>query len=174
MSNYGETIQKLRKQNNLTQADLGEKLNVSYQAVSKRENNLSQPDFDTIKKMMEIFDISMDTFTSMIEETSDESDITASTVAAIETKSKNCSDDDIIIGVCTNCGTTVKNSNLGENEPTILCSKCFNKYTENERNKQNYITAMTKIRQGKRWRNIHISYIVGGIVALIVLFGKYT
>ena len=32
---YGEVIQQLRKKANMTQAELGEKMNVSGQAVSK-------------------------------------------------------------------------------------------------------------------------------------------
>jgi len=59
---FGELISKLRKQNGLTQEQLGKKLNVSYQAVSKWENNLSEPDFDTIEKMCHIFNINMTEF----------------------------------------------------------------------------------------------------------------
>ena len=62
MKQYGEKIAKLRKQNNLTQAELGKKLNVSYQAVSKWENNQSQPDLDTIQKLAAIFGITMSEF----------------------------------------------------------------------------------------------------------------
>ena len=49
----------------MTQQQLGEKLNVSYQAVSKWENDISEPDLSTIEKMVEIFDISMSDFFEM-------------------------------------------------------------------------------------------------------------
>lgn len=49
----------------MTQQQLGEKLNVSYQAVSKWENDISEPDLSTIEKMVEIFDISMADFFEM-------------------------------------------------------------------------------------------------------------
>lgn len=62
MKKYGEIISKLRKQHGLTQEQLGKKLNVSYQAVSKWENNLSEPDLETIEKIAEVFGISMSDF----------------------------------------------------------------------------------------------------------------
>ena len=60
MSTYGEKITKLRKANNLTQAELGEKLNVSAQAVSKWENDLSEPDIGALKKLSSLFNVSLD------------------------------------------------------------------------------------------------------------------
>ncbi len=58
----GYIIARLRKKQGLTQEQLGKKLNVSYQAVSKWENNLSEPDLDTIEKLTEIFNISITDF----------------------------------------------------------------------------------------------------------------
>lgn len=58
----GEKIKLLRKSKNLTQNELGKLLNVSFQAVSKWEKNLSQPDIETIKKICEIFEINVDDF----------------------------------------------------------------------------------------------------------------
>ena len=60
--NYGSKIAELRKSNNLTQAELGAKLNVTAQAVSKWENGLSEPDIDSIKKLCELFSVSVDQF----------------------------------------------------------------------------------------------------------------
>ena len=58
----GEKIKLLRKSKNLTQNELGKLLNVSFQAVSKWEKNVSQPDIETIKKICEIFEINVDNF----------------------------------------------------------------------------------------------------------------
>ena len=58
----GEKIKLIRKSKNLTQNELGKLLNVSFQAVSKWEKNLSQPDIETIKKICEIFEINVDDF----------------------------------------------------------------------------------------------------------------
>lgn len=60
MENLGKTITGYRKKLSLTQKDLGEKLNVSPQAVSKWENGQAEPDASTIKKLCEIFKISTD------------------------------------------------------------------------------------------------------------------
>ncbi|MDE7306529.1 MAG: helix-turn-helix domain-containing protein [Clostridia bacterium] len=65
MDSYGKTIARLRKENGLTQNELGAQLNVTYQAVSKWENDLSQPDFDTIIALCKIFKISVDDFTRL-------------------------------------------------------------------------------------------------------------
>ena len=48
---YGNKITQLRKAANMTQGQLGELLNVSPQAISKWEHNLSEPDLTTMKKI---------------------------------------------------------------------------------------------------------------------------
>ena len=58
--NLGETISKLRKQKNMTQSELAQKLNVTDKAVSKWERNVSCPDVYTIAKIAEIFNVSVD------------------------------------------------------------------------------------------------------------------
>ena len=40
----GNFIKEIRKKNNLTQKDLADKYNVTYQAVSKWENGKNMPD----------------------------------------------------------------------------------------------------------------------------------
>lgn len=60
--NYGQKIAELRKGKNLTQSALGSKLNVTAQAVSKWENGLSEPDIESMRKMCQIFEVSVDEF----------------------------------------------------------------------------------------------------------------
>ena len=48
-------IKEIRKKNNLTQKQLAEKLNVTYQAVSKWENGKNFPDIAILKKISEEF-----------------------------------------------------------------------------------------------------------------------
>lgn len=67
MKQYGKVIAKLRKQKGLTQQELGKRLNVSYQAVSKWENDLSEPDLSTLQQMVDIFEISIADFFAMAE-----------------------------------------------------------------------------------------------------------
>lgn len=56
--NIGEKIYELRKEKNLSQEDVAEKLNVTRQTVSKWETNQSTPDFDKIIPLCELFEIS--------------------------------------------------------------------------------------------------------------------
>lgn len=57
---FGQRLSKFRKEKNLTQEEISEKVNVSPQAVSKWENDLSIPDIETILKLSEILDVSLD------------------------------------------------------------------------------------------------------------------
>ena len=54
---FGKFIKEIRKKNNLTQKQLADKYNVTYQAVSKWENGRNMPDTTLIKQMSNDFDI---------------------------------------------------------------------------------------------------------------------
>lgn len=56
----GEKIKELRKKNNITQEKLAEHLNVSFQAVSKWECNIANPDFSLIIPLAKLFKVSTD------------------------------------------------------------------------------------------------------------------
>lgn len=56
----GEKIKKLRKENNLSQEQLAEKLNVSRQAISKWEANKAYPDIENLILLRKIFDVTLD------------------------------------------------------------------------------------------------------------------
>lgn len=60
MKSIGETIAYFRKQKGLTQSELAEKMNVTDKAVSKWERNLSCPDINTISKLADILDVSVE------------------------------------------------------------------------------------------------------------------
>ena len=55
----GETLKTLRTQAGMTQTELGEKLSISAQAISKWERDESQPDIETLKKLAEIYGVSV-------------------------------------------------------------------------------------------------------------------
>ena len=57
---FGNFIKEIRKKNNLTQKQLAEKYNVTYQAVSKWENGKNMPDTALIKQMSVDFKISLE------------------------------------------------------------------------------------------------------------------
>ena len=58
--NLGEKIKRLRKENNLSQEQLAEKLNVSRQAISKWEANKAYPDIENLILLRKIFDVTLD------------------------------------------------------------------------------------------------------------------
>lgn len=55
--NFGEKLFELRKEKNLSQEEVADRLNVSRQSVSKWETNQSVPDFDKIIPLCELFGI---------------------------------------------------------------------------------------------------------------------
>lgn len=53
----GTKISKLRKEQNMTQQELANKLNITDKAVSKWERNLSYPDITSISKLAEVLNV---------------------------------------------------------------------------------------------------------------------
>lgn len=56
----GKNIRENRLRLGMTQQDLADRLNVTFQAVSRWENNEVEPSLDTLNRMSEIFSISVD------------------------------------------------------------------------------------------------------------------
>ncbi len=56
----GMMISSLRKEKGMTQLELAEKMGVTDKAVSKWERDLSFPDINSIPKLAEIFEVSVD------------------------------------------------------------------------------------------------------------------
>ncbi len=104
MENLGKRIAEYRKSADLTQKDLGDRLNVSPQAVSKWENGQAEPDASTIKKLCEIFRISTDELLGI----APHADETAATAVAAVTPQpqivkETVVEQKIINGYCETC-----------------------------------------------------------------------
>lgn len=56
----GMMVSSLRKEKGMTQLELAEKMRVTDKAVSKWERDLSFPDINSIPKLAEIFEVSVD------------------------------------------------------------------------------------------------------------------
>lgn len=56
----GTMIAELRKQHGMTQLELAEKMGVTDKAVSKWERDLSCPDINSLPKLAEILDVSVE------------------------------------------------------------------------------------------------------------------
>ena len=53
-------IKQLREQRDMTQEELANRLGVKYPAVSKWERGMAYPSMNTVIKMAELFQVSMD------------------------------------------------------------------------------------------------------------------
>lgn len=73
--NIGEKLYELRKEKHLSQEEVAEKLDVTRQTISKWETNQSTPDFDKIKPLCELYEITADELlTGIKKETPTETD----------------------------------------------------------------------------------------------------
>ena len=59
-SEFGENLKKLRISRNLTQAELGSKVGLSKAVVSKYENGLGYPTFETLIRISAYFGVTTD------------------------------------------------------------------------------------------------------------------
>ncbi|MDE7406663.1 MAG: helix-turn-helix domain-containing protein [Clostridiales bacterium] len=172
-----EKISALRKSNNMTQAELGAKLNVTFQAVSKWESGKSYPDFETLSKMAKIFGVPISYFEEGGENVT-EAAATATADAFDGTDGTNN-----VIGFCKDCGKLVHDGEEACTTPVIICKQCalrrenVKKVQENEQKLQKQqAERAAKARQQaevdscKRRRNkgLIVSAIIS--IALIALF----
>lgn len=111
---YGEKIAALRKQNGMTQADLGEKLNVTYQAVSKWERNESDPSFEMMSRIAKLFNVPLSFFDDGLSE-----------IAPAKAEPVRAEPAPEAIGVCTVCGKMLYNGEAARTAPAILCRSCL-------------------------------------------------
>ncbi len=71
--NIGENIRKHRREANLTQEQLAEKLGVSFQAISRWENETTYPDMELLPAIAKFFGISVDQLLGCPEEEKEKS-----------------------------------------------------------------------------------------------------
>ena len=57
---FGITLRMLRQEKNISQRKLGEMLDVCNQTISFWETGSREPDFDTLVKIANIFEVSID------------------------------------------------------------------------------------------------------------------
>ena len=58
---FGENLQKLRKERNISQESLAEELKVSRQTIGKWENGITYPEVECLIQISEFFEVSIDT-----------------------------------------------------------------------------------------------------------------
>ena len=66
---FGQRLQRLRKNASLTQEDVATKLNITGQAVSKWENDVSAPDISVLVELSDILGVTLDELLGKVRET---------------------------------------------------------------------------------------------------------
>lgn len=175
----GKKLSSYRTINGLTQGQLGEKLNVSAQAVSKWENDLTTPDIATLKMLADLYKVTLDElvdlnsgFGAPVQDSEEKSEETVQ--KGSEAK---------LIGFCKKCGVTVDEENLGETEPVILCKKCKEQNKREAEMRTEAARRQKEVEERKRVadfkakqnaikRTRNKSFIVAGIVAVIFIIAN--
>ncbi|MCH5153921.1 MAG: helix-turn-helix domain-containing protein [Clostridiales bacterium] len=170
-----EKIVALRKSNNMTQAELGTRLNVTFQAVSKWERGESYPDFETLSKMAKIFGVPISYFEDGGENMTE--------AAAVEAPVLDGFDRSNVIGFCKDCGKLVHTGEESCTTPVVICKQCALRRenvkkaqaAEQERQKQQAERAAKAKQQAeldgcKRRRNRGLIASAFISVALIILY----
>lgn len=60
MRSLGKTIKQLREKKHISQKDFAEQLNISNVVLSRYENDIRKPDYDTLEKIADYFEVSID------------------------------------------------------------------------------------------------------------------
>ncbi|HEF1852264.1 TPA: helix-turn-helix transcriptional regulator [Bacillus cereus] len=61
MNTFGENLKSFRNTRSLTQAELGDKVQLSSSQISNLETNFNEPDLASLDRIASFFDISVDT-----------------------------------------------------------------------------------------------------------------
>ena len=60
MATFAERIRALRKQSDMTQEEVADRLNVTKQTISQYERGLRRPDMESLEEISEFFNVSTD------------------------------------------------------------------------------------------------------------------
>lgn len=178
----GEKICALRKENDYTQAELGNALGVTYQAVSKWERDESMPDFEMISKLAKLFGVPIAHFENndgnnadIVDEQTDAADAAEQSV---EPSSERQAEQSAVqvLGVCTVCGKYVNSDSVAVETPKLVCKTCHAKQQENarlaaqvKREHEQYQADALSSRFTKR---VIIASIVAGLISIAIFVGS--
>jgi len=178
----GAKIKELRMKANLTQKDLADKLCLTYQAISRWENDEVEPSFDAIKQMCKFFNCTTDELLGVEHEEVDVIDTTADVIKEESITEENNEDEEESY-ICEYCNKIIKNKNdlvrrekshtvrKGRRHHTVystvtLCKECAEEEDKEEEARAIAIKNSTKEEFKKKRIK---SFIWGGIVGLFFL-----
>ncbi len=116
METFGQRFQRLRKERNLTQEDIAKKVNMSYQAISKWENDITSPDISLLNTLSTILDVSLDTLlgkevVTSLEPTKDLSKLMLKIICIDNADKVNINIPVLLIKICLESNLAIPNIN---------------------------------------------------------------
>ena len=152
----GQKLAGYRKLSGMTQQQLGEYLNISAQAISKWEKDLSEPALATLRTLAELYKVSVD---ELLDPNAGFADVSAFAPDEEEVNEEHAAQQTpppppITIGFCMSCGITVTEANLGATTPVVICQACL---AEKQRQEKMAAAAEAKRRaDAQRDYQIHL------------------
>jgi transcriptional regulator with XRE-family HTH domain len=127
----GQKLKNLRIEKDLTQKGLAEQLNVSFQTISKWENDENEPDITTLKTLTKIYGCSYD---YLFEDGNKDNKTIDDESEIVLEQEKNK------ISTCCDCGKELLHNDIVHNierrtssgikEMVTICDACFKKHEE--------------------------------------------
>lgn len=174
----GQRLKKLRSEKGLTQKDLADQLHVSFQTVSKWENDENEPDISTLKELAKLYNCSVDSLLGDEEEPKEEA-TEEPAITPVEEVTKT-----IIVRqqephVCARCGKDIPENELvseditrrerhGRTTRTVNVGQTYYHEACLAEVKKERAEAAERTRAAKASRAKKLSFgwgIVGGVVA---------
>ena len=152
---FGSKLKQYRTQLNITQKELADQMNVTFQTVSKWESDINEPDFASVRKLAQILGCSIDDLlagdevtpadetaqseepTSTVEPATNESEQVVESAPTVEVPPRQ---EVKVIDTCRDCRASIKEGELihhverktpsGIKEMVSICDKCFKKHEE--------------------------------------------
>lgn len=115
----GQKLKKLRMDKNLTQKDLADQLHVTFQTISKWENDENEPDIATLKELAKLYECSIDYLLSEEEEHQvEEIKIEESPKEDVQEVTKTIIVHQNELHVCAKCGKDIPEDELASEDVT--------------------------------------------------------
>jgi len=159
---FGEKLKKLRVSKNMTQKDLAEIINISPQAISRWENNEVEPSLETLRRLAEFFEVSMDDLFGNEKKQEPE-----------EPRQK-IPEQKVVLAICEGCNTPIYDKDNifrftdQRGQKTVLCKVCQRQKMQKEQEAKRR-KAVAELNAGKtrRKRGYLFGALIGGALLLL-------
>ncbi len=172
----GQKLKKLRVDKGLTQKDLADQLHVTFQTISKWENDENEPDISTLRELSKLYDCSVDYLINEEEKAKPEE-----VTKAVEQITKTIIIHQKELHVCRSCGKDIPEDDLevehltrterhGRTSRTVSAGEAYYHKECLAEVRRNRAEAARKAREEKAKRSQKLSFgwgIAAGVVALV-------